>query len=78
MRKNTLSDEQSDSIRFVLDLLEKHDVELNRLLSELNEVTIKLRENEGYIRDKIEEIDQRIKNFQSEISNYAKCRFISK
>jgi len=71
------SHKELGTVSFVLAALKQHEKELDRLVTKLSEVTMQLRENDKAIL-KVDELDKKIENLRSEISNVTKCRPITK
>jgi tetrahydromethanopterin S-methyltransferase subunit G len=66
------SNDEIDTIGFVLTVLKKHEKEFDRLITRLAKITEQLRETKRMLR-RIDEIDEKIEALRAEISNATKC-----
>lgn len=74
MRKQILEVKETDALNMILDILERHERELARLISKLSDVTEQLRET-NKVLDQMDGIDKRIEALRDELSVLLKCNF---
>ena len=62
-------DEGLEAIDFIVKMLEEHEKELDRLISELGRVTERMRDTEGELSRKVEKVEEKLGALQNEIAN---------
>jgi len=68
MSKKPTKDEALEALDFIINVLREHEKDLDRLISELGEITQRFSKT-GEVSDKIEKVEERLSTLQTEISN---------
>lgn len=67
-KKPQSKDEALEALDFIVNVLKEHEKDLDRLISELGNVTDQLGET-GQLNNKVEHIEEKIGNLQDEVTN---------
>ncbi|MGD6808944.1 MAG: hypothetical protein ACQCN3_04525 [Candidatus Bathyarchaeia archaeon] len=71
-KKPQSKDEALEALDFIVNVLKEHEKDLDRLISELGNVTEQIGET-GQINGKVENIDEKIGTLQNEVTNLLYC-----
>ncbi len=71
-RRPQSKDEALEALDFIVNVLKEHEKELDKLISELGNVTEQIGTT-GDLTGKVEKIEERVSSLQNEISNLVNC-----